>query len=47
MFETESVGPFSVRKLKWRGGPWPPWPPSGYAPAAFVSLFIRAHNYDF
>ena len=45
MFETETVGPCLVQKLKWRGGgvgwggrgEWPPcFPsPSGYAPVSF------------
>ena len=32
MFKLETVGPFLVRRLKWGGGAWPPWPPSGNAP---------------
>ena len=34
MFDTETVGPYLVQKLKWGGGGggWSPWPPSGYAP---------------
>ena len=31
MFETETIGPFLVWKLKW-GGPWLPFPPSGFVP---------------
>ena len=33
MFETETVKPFLVRKLKWGGGMAPVSPRSGYAPA--------------
>ena len=32
MFETETVGPWLVRKLSYGGGGMAPWPPSGYAP---------------
>ena len=36
MFETETVGPCLVWKLKWGGGHGPPAPPSGYAPKIII-----------
>ena len=32
MFQTKTVEPFLVWKLKWGGGPWPPWPPKWLRP---------------
>ena len=46
MFETETVGPCLVWKLKWGGGgDWPPWPPRGYAPD--IVFFIPFHIFFF
>ena len=42
MFETETVGPCLVRKLKWRDH-GPPGPPSGYAPI-LIDLFKSLGN---
>ena len=38
MFETETVGPGLVRKLKWKL-PWPPGPFSGHAPVPMQKAF--------
>ena len=32
MFETETVGPCLIRKLKWGMGEHPPWPPQWLRP---------------
>ena len=40
-FETVTVGPGLVRKLKWGGGHGPPGTPSGYAP---VDMSMAAMN---
>ena len=43
MFETETVGPCLVRKLKW-GGHWLPGSPSGYAPV-YIYIYIYTYVY--
>ena len=49
MFETETVGPCLVWKLKWGGGPWPSWPPSSYAPGSsdFINKIEERSNTAF
>ena len=44
MFETETLGPFLVRKLKWEAMP-PPGPPSGYAPEWNINIRVRKSWY--
>ena len=48
MFETETVEPCLVRKLKWRegvGGAWrPSRPPSGHAPANYNERITLTEN---
>ena len=45
MFETETVGPFLVRKLKWGG--MAPWPPQWIGPLFPCHLIraVRFHNF--
>ena len=44
MFETETVGPFLVRKLKWEAMVSPD-PPIGYAPESNINIRVRKSWY--
>ena len=47
MFETETVGPYLLRKLKW-GEPWTPGPFSGDAPVYIYrerGIYIYTYKY--
>ena len=43
MFETETIGPFLIRKLKWGAGGH--GPPSGYAPASIFTTLVYSEGY--